>query len=435
MSINFVPVLNTDKRPLSPCHPARARDLLKNGKAAVFRRFPFTIILKRAVPDAAPQECQLKLDPGSKTTGLALVQGERVIWGAELTHRGGLIKKKLADRAARRRQRRTRLRYRKPSYRTRGQINNAKATYDRKRRAGWLPPSLQHRIETTMTWVERLARYAPIGELTQELVRFDMHKMQNPEISGVGYQQGTLAGYETKEYLLQKWGRKCAYCGAEHVPLEVEHIRPRSKGGSDRVSNLTLACTKCNQRKGNKPIEVFLSAKPDLLKKILAKAKAPLRDAAAVNSTRWALFHALTATGIAVTIGTGGQTKFNRKQLGWDKAHWLDAAAVGDIGNLELITETPLLITCKGQGGRQKGVFDKYGQPRINKHGQPQIRPLKPIHGWRSGDNGKCDNRVGRVSPRTSGSFELRAPGGKPFSRPMRLFTVIHRNDGYDYAV
>lgn len=136
MSINFVPVLNTDKRPLSPCHPARARDLLKNGKAAVFRRFPFTIILKRAVPDAAPQECQLKLDPGSKTTGLALVQGERVIWGAELTHRGGLIKKKLADRAARRRQRRTRLRYRKPSYRTRGQINNAKATYDRKRRAG-----------------------------------------------------------------------------------------------------------------------------------------------------------------------------------------------------------------------------------------------------------------------------------------------------------
>jgi len=370
---------------------------------------------------------------------MALVQGDKVIWGAEITHRGGLIRKKLADRCARRRLRRSRLRYRKPSYRTKAQINNAKRTYAKKRQKGWLAPSLQHRVDTTMTWVSRLMRYAPVGELTQELVRFDMQKMENPEISGVEYQQGTLAGFEAKEYLLQKWGRKCAYCGAEDRPLEVEHIVPRNprKGepaGSDRVSNLTLACVPCNKRKDNKPIEVFLVKKPDLLAKIKKQAKAPLRDAAAVNSIRWALFHRLNETGLPVTVGTGGQTKFNRKQLGWDKEHWLDAAAVGEIGELCLVTERPLIITCKGQGGRQKGVFDKYGQPRRNKRGEAQIRPLKPIHGWRTGDIAKCGNVVGRISPRSSGSFEIRAPGGKPFSRLMRLFTPIHRNDGYDYA-
>jgi 5-methylcytosine-specific restriction endonuclease McrA len=422
MSSKLVFVLDTDKRPLSPCHPARARELLRDGKAAVFRRFPFTSILKRSVPEAEPQECQLKLDPGSKTTGVALVQGDKVIWGAEINHRGGLIRKKLEDRRARRRLRRSRLRYRHQRF------------LNRRRPDGWLAPSLQHRVDTTMTWVNRLMRFAPVGELTQELVKFDMQKMQNPEIRGVGYQQGTLAGYEVREYLLEKWARKCAYCGAENRPLEVEHIRPRSKGGSDRVSNLTLACTPCNQRKANKPVEQFLAKKPDVLKKVLAKAKAPLRDAAVVNSTRWALFRRLNETGLPVTVGTGGQTKYNRKQLGWGKAHWLDAAAVGDVGELRLATERPLVVTCKGQGGRQKGVFDKYGQPRRNKHGQAQIRPLRPIHGWRTGDIAKCGDVVGRISPRTSGSFEIRAPGGKPFSRPMSQFTSIHRMDGYDYV-
>jgi hypothetical protein len=200
------------------------------------------------------------------------------------------------------------------------------------------------------------------------------------------------------------------------------------------VSNLTLACTPCNQRKGNRPLEVFLATKPDLLKKIKAQARAPLRDAAAVNSTRWALFHALESTGLPVTVGSGGQTKFNRKTLGWSKAHWLDAAAVGCIGALRLATQQPLLVTCKGQGGRQKGVFDKYGQPKRNKQGKAQIRPLKPIHGWRSGDIARCNGVVGRISPRTTGSFEMRPMGGKPFSKPARLFTAIHKNDGYGYA-
>ncbi|HCF4344178.1 TPA: HNH endonuclease, partial [Pseudomonas aeruginosa] len=103
------------------------------------------------------------------------------------------------------------------------------------------------------------------SDLAVERVKFDMQAIQNPEISGVQYQQGELAGYEVREYLLEKWGRCCAYCDAENTPLEIEHIVPRSAGGSDRVPNLTLACRPCNQRKGNQPVEVFLKARPELL--------------------------------------------------------------------------------------------------------------------------------------------------------------------------
>jgi hypothetical protein len=104
---------------------------------------------------------------------------------------------------------------------------------------------------------------APVTSAAIETVRFDTQLMQNPEISGVEYQQGTLAGYELREYLLEKWNRTCAYCGKTEVPLEIEHIVPRSRGGSNRPSNLTLACHPCNERKGNQPVEVFLKRKPE----------------------------------------------------------------------------------------------------------------------------------------------------------------------------
>ncbi|WP_197047582.1 HNH endonuclease, partial [Planktothrix serta] len=68
-----------------------------------------------------------------------------------------------------------------------------------------------------------------------------LQQLENPEISGIEYQQGELQGYEVRQYLLEKWSRKCAYCGVENVPLEVEHIHPKSQGGTDRISNLTVA--------------------------------------------------------------------------------------------------------------------------------------------------------------------------------------------------
>ena len=125
-----------------------------------------------------------------------------------------------------------------------------------------------------MTWVNRLIKLCPINSIAMELVKFDCHKMQNPEISNKEYQQGTLYQYEVREYLLEKFNRTCAYCGAKDVPLEVEHTLPKSKGGSNRVSNLAIACVPCNQAKSNLDIQEFLADKPSILKRVLIQAPA-----------------------------------------------------------------------------------------------------------------------------------------------------------------
>lgn len=215
-------VVDSSYKPVNPIHPGYARFLLKQGKAAVYRRYPFTIILKKVVEHPQVQSLRIKLDPGSKTTGIAIVDdasGE-VIFAAELSHRGHAIKDALDSRRAVRRSRRQRKnRYRKARW------------ANRKRKKGRLPPSLESRIANVLTWVRRFSRYAPIQAISQELVRFDMQLMENPEVKGVEYQQGTLAGYEVREYVLQKWNRQCAYCGAKDTPLQIEHIHPRANGG------------------------------------------------------------------------------------------------------------------------------------------------------------------------------------------------------------
>jgi 5-methylcytosine-specific restriction endonuclease McrA len=289
-AVSNVFVLDSKKLPLSPVHPGRARILLSSGKAAVYKRYPFTIILRMAIEHPEVQPLRIKIDPGSKTTGLAIVNDATgdVVFAAQLQHRGQAIKKALESRRVVRRGRRQRkTRYRKPRWQ------------NRKRRTAWLPPSLESRIHNVITWVQRLRRLAPITAISQELVKFDRQHLDNPEISGVEYQQGTLAGYEVREYLLWKWDRQCAYCGKKDVPLQVEHIHPRAYGGTNRVSNLCLACEKCNLAKGKQDIRVFLANKPEVLKGILAQAKAPLKDAAAVNATRWALYERLKGARIA----------------------------------------------------------------------------------------------------------------------------------------
>lgn len=411
---NFVFVLDTNRKPLKPCQPAVAKRLLKAGKAAVFKRYPFTIVLNKAV-EKAIEPMELKSDPGSKTTGLALLAGEEVLWGAELTHRGQQIKDALETRRGVRRSRRARHSpYRKPRF------------LNRTRAKGWLAPSLNHRVLTTMTWVNRLIKIAPIGSISQELVRFDLQKIENPEVAGVEYQQGELAGYEVREYLLNKWNRQCAYCGKTGVPLQVEHIHPKAKGGSNRVSNLAIACKPCNQRKGSRDVADFLAKKPNLLARILKQAKAPLKDAAAVNSTRWALFNALKETGLPVTTGSGGQTKFNRVRLGLPKAHWLDAACVGVTTALTVLIERPLLIKATGHGSRRLC--------RINKFGFPCSKARKSYSiPWNTGDIAKhSSGTTGRVVVQSAKRIEVRVDG-KRTGGTLDKFSKLFSKDGYSY--
>jgi HNH endonuclease. len=291
-------------------HRKRARLLLESGRAVIHKINPFVIRLKDIErKNVIVKPCRIKIDPGSKVTGIAILQEEKVLFLIELYHKQG-IKKSLDDRRNHRRFRRSKLRYRKPRF------------DNRKREEGWLPPSLEARVQQIINTVKKLAKYIPIDSISVEHVKFDTQLMQNPEISGIEYQQGELQGYEVREYLLEKWGRKCAYCGKENVPFEVEHIVPKSRGGTDRVSNLTIACHECNQKKGNMTAEEF--GYPNIQK----QAKKPLKDAAMINATRWKTYNLLKEM-YPVECGTGALTKKNRIDRELPKEHYYDACCVG----------------------------------------------------------------------------------------------------------
>jgi 5-methylcytosine-specific restriction endonuclease McrA len=415
-------VIDKNHQPVMPCTPARARMLLRRGQAAVFRRFPFTIILKRAIPSAENQPLRLKIDPGSHTSGVAIVDDTRgdVVYAAEISHRGQEVSEALDKRRAIRRGRRTR----KTRYRP-------VRAHNRRRPSGWLPPSLRSRVFNIRIWIERFRRLCPVTSLSQELVRFDTQALQQPEIAGVAYQQGTLMGYELREYLLEKWGRRCAYCGAIELPLQIEHLVPRARGGTNRVSNLTLACQDCNQRKGTRTAEEF--GHPELQ----AQAMKPLKSAAIGNATRWAMWKELLETGLPVEVGTGGRTKFNRSTRGLPKTHWLDAACVGASTPAFLHVEgvVPLLIKATGRGSRQMCRVDRFGFPRSGP------KTLRTVLGFRTGDIARAvvtsgvkeGVYVGRVAIRATKRFNIQTRAGTIQGLPAHTFTVLHRSDGYSY--
>lgn len=416
-------VVDRNKNALMPCHPSRARQLLKQGKAAVFRRYPFTIILKDR-DGGEVQPIALKIDPGSKTTGIALVgdfqRGKRVLWAGEIKHRGEQISNVLLTRRHYRHHRR----YLHTRYRP-ARFNN------RKRSNNWLPPSIQSRIDNITTWAGRLYRLLPLASVTLELVKFDTQMLQNPEISGVAYQQGTLHGYEIREYLLEKWGRKCAYCGVVNVPLEVEHMIPKSRGGSNRVTNLTLACQTCNQSKRNQTAAEF--GYPHIQR----KAKQPLKDAAAMNVTRWTLYYQFEKSDLRLEVGSGGRTKYNRRMQSYPKTHWIDAACVGVSGACVYIApgHAPLIIQAKGRQSRLMCRPDKYGFPRTKSK-------LGRVHfGFQTGDMTKAIVErgkkqgvyIGRVAVRSSGKFDITTRTGIVQGINYRYFTHLHKSDGYSY--
>lgn len=424
-------VLDQHHVPLQPCSPARARKLLAKGRAVVARHTPFAIRLKdRAAAESEVDGVEIGIDPGSKHTGIAVFttqSGERRgLCSLQLDHRGAAIRKRMGQRAAYRRRRRTaNLRHRAPRF------NN------RTRTRGWLPPSLQHRVNTTTAWVERLSRWAPVRAVHVERVAFDTHALSaGKPLEGDEYQRGTLHGFEVREYLLAKFDHTCVYCGATNIPLNIDHVHPLSRGGSDRVSNLVLACVPCNQAKADQPVEEFLTGKAKILARVLARAKAPLRDAAAVNSIRWALWRALDQR-LPTHVSSGGRTKFNRTRNQLPKSHTLDALAVGKVGTVTRTVRTILLVSCAGRGS--------YARTRPDKHGFARLRlpRTKSFFSFATGDlvravvpqGKKQGTHTGRVAVRATGSFNISTAQGTIQGISHRHVQLLQRADGYAYTI
>ncbi|QWA22004.1 HNH endonuclease [Streptomyces sp. JCM17656] len=428
-------LLDRHHQPLMPCTPARARKLLSHGRAVVHRHTPFVIRLKdRTAATSEVTGVELGIDPGSRFTGIAPFRAvdeadasvRHGLFAIELVHRGGPISVRLTSRATLRRARRQRnLRYRAPRF------NN------RARPEGWLAPSLRHRVDTITAWVNRMTRWAPVRAVHVELSVFDPHAMSaGTSASDAEYRGGTLQGMEVREYLLMKWNRACAYCGATSTPLNIDHIHPRSRGGSDRVSNLTLACLPCNKRKSNMPVEDFLKKKPAVLSKILQQAKTPLRDAAAMNATRCAVLRALEALHPDVRPSTGGRTRWNRRRTSTPKSHTLDALCVGVLASVVRHPKAIQVVTATGRGTYRRTAPDRYGFPRL------ALPRTKQYFGYATGDlvranvpNGKRQgNHTGRVAVRATGSFNIKTRRGLVQGIGQRHVRLLQRADGYAYT-
>lgn len=309
-------VLNMRGKPLMPTSPRKARLLLKKGKAKVVNRNPFTIQLKYPTGEAK-QPIILALDPGYKNVGFSATTNKRELISGEVILRTD-IPDKLKEKKMYRTNRRSRnTRYRKPRFDNRGIPK------------GWLTPSIQHKLDTYINLVNKFNNILPISQINVEISPFDIQKMQNADISGIEYRQGELQGYEIKEYLLEKWHRQCAYCKIENVPFETEHIIPTSRGGTNRVSNLTIACHQCNQKKGNMTATEF--GHPD----IQLQAKQSLKAAAFMNVVRSRLVDIIKKEFPQYICNKtyGYVTKHNRIKLELEKTHANDAFVIAHHNN------------------------------------------------------------------------------------------------------
>jgi hypothetical protein len=419
-------VLDRHKRPLMPCSHRRARRLLARKRAVVHRFVPFTIRLKaRTLEESQLQPVALKIDPGSQTTGMVLARLEQTQKGevhhalslAELTHRGAAVHLALVRRAGYRRRRRSaNLRYRPARF------------ANRKRQSDWLPPSLLSRIGNVLTWARRYHWWAPVSRIEVERVKFDLALLQNPELAGVEYQRGELFGWEIRSYLLEKFQHRCAYCGRTNTAFELDHIRPRSRGGSHRVSNLALSCHDCNAAKGDRTASEC--GHPE----VEALARQPLRDAAAVNATRFVLVEALRSLDLPIGTWSGGRTRWNRSRFGIEKTHALDALCVGELAGVRVLPTRTLAIRAQGRGSYQRTNVDGSGFPR------GYLTSMKRIRGFSTGDLVQArvpdhlktgGMHVGRVAVRASGSFRV----GKVDGINASYCFLLQRADGYGYAL
>lgn len=412
-------VITKNKRPLSPTTNARARILLKKGKAVVYKIYPFTIRLKES--KQCDSKYTIKLDPGANITGGAIVDKEKALFFFEIVHRGKQVKKLLDKRRAIRRSRR----FRKTRYRKSRFLN-------RTRPDGWLAPSVKSRADNIINIVNKFAKLIPLTDVAIEKVSFDTSEITaNKKLYGTQYQNGTLKDTKLRKYIFKKYNNQCAYCGSKDN-LEIEHIVSKSKGGTNSVKNLTLSCRKCNELKGNMSLKQFSkSINKDLSH--LEPNKTP-KNAAIIQSARNYAIEELSKKYKVIT-GEGWETKLNREELNLPKEHYYDALCVGKDYKYKIQTNEVLIIKAEGRGSRQMCRMDRFGFPRTS------AKQSKLVYGFQTGDivkaivsKGKKEGLYfGKVAVRSSGNFNITTANNTVQGINYKYCTLIQKADGYSY--
>ena len=335
-------VLDQQGKPLMPTtRLGKVYRLLKTQKAHIVSYEPFTIQLDYKPDTHIIQPMTLGVDSGAIHSGYSIANEHREYYNSEVIARDDISKRLTNRRMSRYNRRSRKTRYRKPRFKNR-----------KNKKKGWLPPSLEQKVAVQVNEIDHVHRYFPIETIIVEVAEFDIQKIKNPDISGIEYQQGTLQGYNIRNYLLEKYNRKCFYCGKTVSKFEVEHMTPKTRGGSNRIDNLTLSCHECNQKKDTLTAEEFikqtLPAKKAAAKlKQLPNEKRLFKYMTQMNATRWALYNAINEKYANVKMTYGYITKYNRIKAGLPKAHHIDAKCITGFATVPSMKQSVVKIKMR----------------------------------------------------------------------------------------
>lgn len=312
----IVYVLNKHGNSLMPCKPAKARHLLKDGKAKVIRTEPFTIQLLYG-SSGYKQPITLGVDAGSKHIGLSATTDKKELYAADVELRNDIVEKLSIRRQNRRARRNRKTRYRQPRFLNRVHSKNK----------GWLAPSVENKIQTHFKVVKDLHKILPITKIIVETASFDIQKIMDPEISGVEYQQGNQLGYaNVREFVFWRDNYECQWCHGKSGDniLENHHIETRKTGGNS-PNDLITVCRTCHRNHHVGAIHFDFKRVPSF------------RDAAFMGIMRWTFYNRLKEQYPDVEMTYGYITKNTRIRNGLPKEHCIDAYCITDNTNAELL--------------------------------------------------------------------------------------------------
>ena len=323
----MVYVLNKDGKPLMPTKRyAKIRILRKRGLLKVVSVKPFTVQLLYDTKNIT-QDVTLGIDSGYLNIGFSAITEKQELISGEVKLLQGQ-KERLYERASYRKLRRQRLRYRAPKFNNR--ISSKKEE--------WLAPSIQHKLDSHIRFIEKLQKILPISKVVVEVANFDIQKIKNPEVESVAYQQGEQEGfYNLREYILHRDGHKCQNPNCKNKDknpiLMLHHIVFREQGGADSPSNLITLCNKChtpaNHKKGKLLYNWMMEGK---------KVKG-FKDSTFMSIVRWRLVNYLNSIDLETNHTYGFETKSKRIDLKLDKSHFNDAFCIAG-GNTQSRVET-----------------------------------------------------------------------------------------------
>ena len=287
----------------------KVRHLLKDGKAKVVKRCPFTIQLLYS-NTSYTQPINLGVDAGSKHIGISATTPEKVLYEADVELRNDIVKLLATRRENRRTRRNRKTRYRKARF------NNRVAS----KKKGWLAPSIRHKIETHLTVIANVHKILPITRIIVETASFDIQKIKNPDISGTDYKQGEQLGFwNIREYVLFRDNHTCQCCKGKSKDkiLNVHHIESRKTGG-DSPNNLITLCETCHKGYHQGTIKL-----PKTIRRGMS-----FRDATFMGIMRWALYDKMKILYPDVSLTYGYITKNTRISNHLPKEHFIDARCI-----------------------------------------------------------------------------------------------------------